>query len=212
MSCSVTGCNNPHKTRGFCGVHYNRKMRSGEIVPTTLADRFWSKVDRSGGPAACWPWTGSRSDQGYGSISVNGELHGSHRVAYELMVGPIEQPQLDHLCRNPPCCNPAHLEPVTGRENTLRGLSPQAINARKTTCPKGHPLDGPNLDVQRTRKIGGRLQRVCRACAREHSRKNDAKRLATRRTNGLCWACGRAQTGGSACALCREHRRKPHAP
>lgn len=80
---------------------------------------FWARVDRSGGLFACWPWTGP-TVRGYG------RLHGrraTHRVAYELLVGPIaEGLTLDHLCRNKLCANPAHLEPVTLAENIRRAM------------------------------------------------------------------------------------------
>jgi hypothetical protein len=68
---------------------------------------------------------------------------------------------LDHLCRNKACVNPAHLEPVTNRENVLRGVGLSAENARKTHCKRGHPLSGDNVVVSK----GGRKRR-CVACER----------------------------------------------
>lgn len=85
----------------------------------------------------------------------------AHRVAYEMLVGPIpEGKQLDHLCRQRTCWNPAHLEVVTGRENTLRGVGRTAVNAAKTHCSRGHELAGDNLYVHDG-------QRKCRACKKE---------------------------------------------
>ena len=75
-----------------------------------LAERFWEKVDRSGGPGSCWPFGGSRSGKGYGRLSVPG-THGetASRVAYRMSVGELGDLQVPHKCDNPPCCNPDHL-------------------------------------------------------------------------------------------------------
>lgn len=87
-------------------------------------ERFWRKVDKG---EACWEWTAARATNGYGTwtIALGGGRCASlrpHRVAYVLTVGPIplDRPQLDHLCRNQVCVNPAHLEPVTQSQNQLR--------------------------------------------------------------------------------------------
>lgn len=53
--------------------------------------------------------------------------------------------ELDHLCRNRRCCRPDHLEPVTHKENVLRGMAPSAINARKTHCKRGHEFTAENI-------------------------------------------------------------------
>jgi hypothetical protein len=90
-------------------------------------DRFWSKVDRSGGADACWPWTGARrrgKNEDYGRFVVTVgprrvRVRPAHRIAWELTNGPIpDGTDIRHLiCDNPPCCNPAHLEPGTHTEN-----------------------------------------------------------------------------------------------
>jgi hypothetical protein len=68
----------------------------------------------------CWKFN-NLDKRGYGLVRFEGRLRQAHRVAYELFVGQIpEGLQLDHLCRQPSCCNPAHLEPVTARENVRR--------------------------------------------------------------------------------------------
>jgi hypothetical protein len=125
-----------------------------------LRERFLAKVDMSV-PEACWPWTAAKTSCGYGKIGVAGRTRPAHRVSYELFVGPIpEGLTLDHLCRNPACVNPEHLEPVTQRENTRRGVSPAAHNARKTHCSRGHELQGDNCYVD---AVGKRHCRTCRA-------------------------------------------------
>jgi hypothetical protein len=112
---------------------------------------FWAKVDRSAGDDACWTWRAYIAPNGYGqfTLSLGGRKKATflaHRLAYELVRGPIEAGLvLDHLCRNPACANPGHLEPVTQRENVLRGVGVPAENARKTHCSRGHELAGSNL-------------------------------------------------------------------
>lgn len=73
--------------------------------------------------------------------------------------------QVDHLCRRPGCVNPNHLEAVTPRENTLRGVGPTARLSAVTHCPKGHPYSGENLAIRPTGS------RRCRACDAEYMRK-----------------------------------------
>lgn len=78
-----------------------------EFTPEAIA-RFWSKVDRSGGPDACWEWQAGRTD-GYGRFWLNGKSVAAHRTAYEIAVGPIPEGILMcHRCDNRPCCNPSH--------------------------------------------------------------------------------------------------------
>ncbi len=129
-----------------------------------LPKRFWSKAHVADN--GCWEWTGTKYTQGYGSFIVDGRRCPAHRVAYETLVGPIpEGLECDHLCRNRPCVNPAHIEPVTSSVNTLRGDHAQR---RKTHCPQGHPYDEENT-------VHYRGQRGCRACDRE--RRREARRL-----------------------------------
>lgn len=104
-----------------------------------LEERFWPKVNKAAADE-CWLWTGSSKSDGYGNIGGgHGKNISAHRASYELARGPIPAGlEIDHLCRNRLCVNPAHLEAVTKRVNGLRGFSPAAQNKRKTHCPKGH--------------------------------------------------------------------------
>jgi hypothetical protein len=85
--------------------------------------RFEDVVDIQG-PDGCWEWTSTRMSAGYGQMwdGTRGRTQGAHRLFYEAFIGPIpEGLELDHLCRNRACVRPDHLEPVTRRENLLRG-------------------------------------------------------------------------------------------
>lgn len=109
----------------------------------------------------CWLWLGSIQSNGYPRLKRGGRQFGAHRLVYEAFKGPIpEGLVIDHLCRVPACVNPDHLEAVTMRENTLRGVSIIADLAKRTHCTHGHPLSGDNLWI---RKDGSR---ICRACRR----------------------------------------------
>lgn len=113
--------------------------------------------------AGCWVWGGALTTAGYPTIGMNAKTHYVHRLLYELKKGPIPDGlELDHLCKNPPCVNPDHLEPVTHKVNTLRSDGPSAVCARKTHCKNGHPLSGANLILGR--RGDGRRFRVCKAC------------------------------------------------
>ena len=138
--------------------------------------RFWSKVSIQQVEGGCWTWTASRTRKGYGHMQVDGKLRRAHRVAYEYFVGPIPPGLvLDHLCRNPSCVNPFHLEPVTQRENLLRGDTIIARQARTTECPAGHPYDAANtISI-----LDGRGRR-CRQCRNEANRRYKARKKAGR--------------------------------
>lgn len=82
--------------------------------------RFWNRVDRRSA-AECWPWTGNLNHQGYGRLQVNRKNMLGHRLSYMLNVGSIMPGEvIDHLCENKRCVNPAHLEAVSPKVNTVR--------------------------------------------------------------------------------------------
>ena len=132
-------------------------------VPAEVLDRV--SID-------CWIWTGTILDNGYGQVRLDGRRWLVHRLFYESFIGPIpEGMQLDHLCRVRACVNPNHLEPVTGRENLMRGRTKAAMNATKTHCIHGHPFNEANTYRWR----GGR---GCRICRNANAKKSHAKRRA----------------------------------
>jgi hypothetical protein len=124
------------------------------MVMSPLVTRLWSKV-RTDEATGCWEWMGCKNPKGYGRIQPGGRGHAprpAHRVAYELSGKTIPPGlQLDHLCRNPSCVNPAHLEAVTHRENQLRGNSAWARVMRTGQCLRGHPRIKENLYVRKDR-------------------------------------------------------------
>jgi hypothetical protein len=134
--------------------------------PIPALKRFVSKiVILSDG---CWLWTAHVQWNGYGQFWDGKKLVPAHRWAWEHEHGPLPfgfEP--DHLCRNRACVNPDHQEPVTKRDNILRGAGFSAVNARKSICPRGHLLI-------RVRCSPGRVCIVCRragARARYHRKK-----------------------------------------
>lgn len=94
------------------------------------ATRFWTKVNVSGGPEACWPWIAGRFASGYGAFKRGDKIVRAHRVAYELYRGPVaDGMHVLHSCDNPVCCNPRHLRVGTHgdnmRDRQARGLYPK---------------------------------------------------------------------------------------
>lgn len=126
--------------------------------------RFLTKVNKLGplwNGTHCWEWLGADHGRGYGGFGI----YGKHLLAYnwywKLVNGDIPYGmELDHLCRNRLCVNPDHIETVTPYINFIRGQSPNAINARKTHCKRGHELSGNNLYMDR-------FGRHCIACRRK---------------------------------------------
>lgn len=131
------------------------------------SERFWSKVDKSD-PSGCWIWVSALSRRGYGSFWHQGRSVQSHRLAYELSVGPIpKNMHVHHTCNVPRCVRPDHLRVVTNRENVLVGAGITAKNARADHCIHGHPFDAANTYL----RPGARPGRECRACSRESYRR-----------------------------------------
>lgn len=134
------------------------------MIMKTVEDRFWSKVYIDTTGHGCWEWMDTPHHTGYGHMRVGNSKIMAHRLSYALNVGEIPQGlHLDHGCRNRSCVRPDHLEPVTNRENILRGTGPSAMNAQKTLCPNGH-----KYDMEEKGRHG--TARRCGTCRRESNR------------------------------------------
>lgn len=142
------------------------------------AERFWSRVYRHGGrpylddPLArlnddageCWPYQNGVLVGGYGTFKLHNVQQPSHRIAFRDFGGKIPDGySIDHLCRNPACVRPSHLEPVTHEENVRRGK-----RGHIEACPHGHAYTDENT-IWQTRR--GREHRRCRTCERKRKRK-----------------------------------------
>lgn len=133
-------------------------------------DTYVNKLD---GDDGCWEWTGHIEPDGYGLVRREGKNLRAHRFVFMMFKGEISQGlQLDHLCRNRRCVNPSHLEPVTHRENQMRGETIIAANASKTHCPRGHELIEGNLVVTALKKG----MRTCKRCATDRAVISNRKR------------------------------------
>ena len=134
----------------------------------------------------CWIWTGAQNGLSYGVVGrslANPIRAYTHRLAFEVCNGPIPSGLvIDHLCRVPPCFNPAHLQVVTQRENLLRGTGFTARFANQTHCINGHRFDANNTRVVRPGR--SRVWRLCRECHRIGERNRRLKQKLQRLTDG----------------------------
>lgn len=181
-TCGLDDCEDQHYAKGYCRKHYWLWRKHGDPrvnlrpdLGRTPEQRFWAKVDK-GGPipdrrpelGPCWVWMGATADGGYGSFRVDGGRRTvtAHRWGYLNFVGPIPDGlHLDHLCHNPPCVRPDHLEPVPPLVNWARGDSPAAVVYRTGICSYGHSPEDAYVTE------GG--YRVCRKC----TQRRNAERL-----------------------------------
>lgn len=130
--------------------------------------RFWSKVALAG-DSECWLWLASTRSTGYGRYWTGERYESAHRYAYEQTVGPIPTGLvIDHLCRVRLCCNPAHMEPVTNRENVRRGDAASVLNTGR--CKNGHEMTSENTYIRRNGWTN------CRTCGRARTAAWKARR------------------------------------
>lgn len=149
--------------------------------PVQNPERPYYVVNENG----CWIWQRARiSHTGYGQLGwwEDGEvkLVSAARAMFIAVHGSFPAGMVpDHTCHDPETCierpcphracvNPDHIEPVTPEANNLRSGSPSAVNAQKAACKRGHPFDEANTHID------PRGRRICRACAREKTRRQRA--------------------------------------
>lgn len=129
--------------------------------------RFLSKIQTGATLFDCWEWKGNRTTDGYGRFGHDDRYSKAHRLAYEYFVGVIPDGlQIDHLCRNKGCVNPAHLDVVTGQENIIRMklfLHP--------SCRKGHPYTPENTGSAWKGPEKTQKWRRCKTCQRDYARR-----------------------------------------
>lgn len=72
--------------------------------------------------SGCWEWRAATQGTGYGVFAIAGTNRLAHRVSLRHYRGDFDDIlDVDHLCRNPSCVNPDHLEAVSHVENMARG-------------------------------------------------------------------------------------------
>jgi hypothetical protein len=144
--CSVPGCPRDWYAKGYCNAHYRLARKHPTETPEQLADRA-SPTGKRGRRRrtddevkadllsrrvvtadGCWEWTGATDRNGYGNLRWDGKLWGVHRLAYTLLVGPVETGvEVCHRCDNPPCFNPDHLFAGSHLDNMLDAQAKGAL-------------------------------------------------------------------------------------
>ena len=129
--CSIDGCENNHRARGWCSTHYNRWAKHGDPHATlierglTLEEKFLSEVEWRGD---CLLWVGAKDHEGYGRVNASGERVSAHRYAWQRIHGPIpDGMKVDHkLHCDVSCCNVDHLRLATNAQNMANRPGAQA--------------------------------------------------------------------------------------
>lgn len=133
QTCTFDGCDKPRHGKGLCNGHWQQQRKGQALRPLrpssqglTLEQRFWAKVEKTD---ECWVWTAATDSGGYGKIYVDGRYRLAHRLAWELIDGPVPSGMdLDHRCGNRACVNPGHLRVTTRSQNNQHRIGNQCNN------------------------------------------------------------------------------------
>lgn len=159
----------------------------------------------------CWIWRRHVNRGGYGIVVIQRRSWLAHRWTYTKLVGPIpEGLQLDHLCRVRRCVNPAHLEPVTSRENTARGVAKAAHAIRTGICQYGHPSPGrscPECNRTKVKRYAARKRAEARA-ARAAAATRGRTYVAPIERHGITGYRTHGCRCGVCCAVAAEYRNR----
>jgi len=203
--CSEPECTNKPKARGLCVAHVKRMAKYGETTDP-FERRFWAKVDRRG-PDECWEWLGFVQPNGYGVFGTgktNSTSRLVHRIAHELLVGPIPDGLvLDHLCHTRDtscravndcphrrCCNPMHAQPVSKRENIARGNGGDSWGYTPDPLPVRIPQQIPLTCTEDGGRCGNPIYKrtICRKHYRRWLRDPAVERPSKRTPEQRFWA------------------------
>ena len=128
--------------RAIRGVAKTRPLSEEDI------ERFWSKVEISEHPDACWAWIGGTA-KGRGQFAANGTTYQAHRLAYILERGPLPLHWIvSQTCSNLVCVRPTHLvasppqaktKGVRGEDHPLACLTERQVAAIRVIRARGVP-------------------------------------------------------------------------
>lgn len=135
---------------------------------SSLREKIETSLDTESNPHGCWVWTAGKDRHGYGAVRWAAKVHKVHRAYLKELGHDVpDGMDVDHLCRNPSCANPNHLEVVTHAENMRRSpIAIVSINACKTHCLNGH-----EFTLENTYMVPKTGARMCKACAKERRKR-----------------------------------------